>query len=271
MFGVVRKALGGRKAPRPEQDQRSVPPHAPCHVPEGRLVYAVGDIHGRADLLGDLVEEIWKDADKPENAHADRPDLVFLGDYIDRGPASKQVVSFITALAQVGKFNITALLGNHERTMLDFLGDPKIGVDWLEHGGGATLNSYGVAIPPRGADEAAWAETAAKLSAAIPERHRRFFDGLKLQHEIGDYVFVHAGVRPSAPLDRQLEADLLWIRDEFLHSTAWLGRMIVHGHTPTEKPVFRSNRIGLDTGAYATNVLTAIRLRADTREILQSR
>jgi serine/threonine protein phosphatase 1 len=271
MLGVVRKALAGRKAHRPEgAPSRGAAPRT-CRVPEDRLVYAIGDIHGRADLLANLIEEIWKDSDKSESADVHRPDLIFLGDYVDKGPASKQVVSFITALAEVGKFNVVPLLGNHERTMLDFIADPQIGPTWLAYGGGVTLNSYGVAVPGRGAGDEDWAKAAEDLTAALPERHRKFFGNLRLHHEIGDYVFVHAGVRQGVPLERQSESDLLWIRDEFLNSDAWHGKMIVHGHTPTETPTFKSNRIGLDTGAYATNVLTALRLRSNSQEILQSR
>jgi serine/threonine protein phosphatase 1 len=270
MFGVLQKTFTGLRSHQPIGHLHRETPGRDCAIPPGQVVYAIGDIHGRVDLLDRLVEVIWRDAETLEINAASKPELILLGDYIDRGPSSKQVINYILALCETQKFKVVPLMGNHERTMLDFLADPQIGPTWLEHGGGPTLNAYGVA-PPRGKAEGEWSKAAAALSDNMPERHLAFFKGLHRYHEVGDYVFVHAGIRPGVPIDAQTDADLLWIRDEFLRSRAWLGKMVVHGHTPTVTPAFKSNRIGLDTGAYATNLLTALRLKDNTQTILQAR
>ena len=235
----------------------------------GALVYAVGDVHGRLDLLEPLIAAIRKDAER--SAGETRPILVFIGDYVDRGPDSRGVIDKVLALQDEGVFEVRALKGNHEEQMLSFLGDPTAGPPWLQFGGAETLLSYGV-IPPVGrSDPDGWEATRLALDAALPASHRSFLEGLELAILCGDYVFVHAGVRPGVPLIEQSEHDLLWIRDDFLSSDRPIEKIVVHGHTPEPEPFIGRNRIGIDTGAYATNVLTAVRLCGTEQSMLQAR
>lgn len=235
----------------------------------GRRVYAVGDIHGRHDLLAALLREIAQDVtQEPPDA---QPVLVFLGDYVDRGPGSQQVVETILALQAAPGFEVRTLKGNHEEALLRFLDEPGFGATWAEHGGNATLASYGVQPPATRTDPEAWAVARSAFDAALPAAHRTFYGQLDLMAEIGDYAFVHAGVRPGVPLAHQAERDLLWIRGEFLQASGPFGKVIVHGHTPMEEPQITPHRLGLDTGAYATGVLTAARLDDSGQKIIQAR
>ncbi len=225
---------------------------------QGRLVYAVGDIHGRLDLLRRLIADIVANA---AMANKDtRPVIVFLGDYVDRGPHSRGVIDQILQLAGASDFEIRSLLGNHEQAMLWFLKDAKTGRGWTAHGGAETLASYGVAPPQAQADDKAWEAARQALEAALPAQHLAFLRGLELYLEIGDYLFVHAGIKPGVPLEKQSQRDLLWIRDDFLNASYTGDKVVVHGHTPAPEPVFYAGRIGVDTGAYATGLLCAVRL-----------
>jgi serine/threonine protein phosphatase 1 len=237
----------------------------PARVPPGRRVYAVGDIHGRADLLIRLLEDLSEDAKKGE--YEGRPILVFLGDYVDRGFQSKDVVNVLLSNL-VSPFETYFLKGNHEQAMLQFLADPGIGPRWAEYGGAETLVSYGVQPPRTRTSLEEWMQASDELSGALPAEHLNFFKNLDLSVRIGDYVFVHAGVRPGVPLDQQSEQDLLWIREDFLTDRRALGAVIVHGHTPATKPYKDSRRIGLDTGAYLSGKLTAARFEHDTVEFI---
>jgi len=237
---------------------------APC-VPEGSVVYAIGDIHGRDDLLADLHDRIATDA---AAVAAARRVLVHLGDYVDRGPTSRQVVDRLSATAMAG-FETVALKGNHEAFLQAFLRRGEAAEGWLANGGAATLFSYGVA-PPDPWDEEDVERARTEFALRLPDRHRSFLDGLRLLHQEGDYLFVHAGIRPWAPLDRQVEADLLWIRDPFLDWTKPFGPVVVHGHTITRAPDVRSNRIGIDTGAYASGMLTCLVLEGTSRRFLHT-
>ena len=236
-------------------------------LPEGQLLYAVGDIHGRADLLADMLRQIAADA--RASSDGERPTLVFLGDYVDRGHDSRGVVETLLGGLPQG-FNAYFLKGNHEAILLDFLHDAARLEHWLMNGGEATMACYGVdterlnrlAAPPE-----TWRRAFAE---ALPEAHLSFFKRLKLSVSFGDYLFVHAGIRPAVPLAAQVEADLIWIRAPFLDSTEPFGKIVVHGHTPGKAPVTRSNRIGIDTGAVFTDRLTALRLKGDSRSFLQT-
>lgn len=228
-------------------------------VPDGYRVYAVGDVHGRLDLLERLIANIQKDAD----TGAEHRLLIFLGDYVDRGPHSKGVVDCL--LAPPSGFVPRYLRGNHDQAVLDFLADPTFYRIWRQYGAQETLVSYGVR-PPLYDDDQALTDARDALSEALPRRHRAFFENLAPQTQAGDYYFVHAGVRPGVPLHRQSLEDQMWIRDDFLLSNQDFGKVVVHGHTPSERPVRRPNRIGVDTGAYATGRLTALVLEgADVR------
>lgn len=235
----------------------------------GRLVYAVGDVHGRHDLLQGLVRQIARDAEAQNPSQ--QPLLVFLGDYVDRGPHSRQVVDTILALHEAPAFEVRALKGNHEEALLRFLEEPAFGTTWAEHGGSATLASYGVQPPATRTDVDAWTRASEDFAARLPGEHLDFYRGLDLVLEVGDYAFVHAGVRPGVPLAQQSERDLLWIRGEFLQAPGPFDKVIVHGHTPMEEPQLTGHRVGLDTGAYATGVLTAARLDDKGPAIIQAR
>lgn len=233
-----------------------------ARAPDGKRIYAIGDIHGAADALDRLLEKIDKDA-----GGLDRAQLIFLGDYVDRGPDSKSVVE---RLVNINKQHANAvfLKGNHEAVMLDFLADPEAALEWLEWGGDQTLRSYGVA----GALTKSGDTLSEALAEALPKTHRDFLAGLSIKYRAGDYFFVHAGVRPGVAIDDQDEEDLMWIRKPF-HDTPENKRpdlTIVHGHQPTKKPVDAGWRIGVDTGACWSGVLTAVRLIDDKRKFIST-
>lgn len=240
---------------------------APYSVPRHTRVYAVGDIHGRADLLRDLQAMILEDATGYDEF---RKVIVYIGDYVDRGLQSREVIELLLDSPLPG-FEVVYLKGNHEALMLDFLEDVKSGPGWLEIGGSATLFSYGVSMSDQLPLAKRLAEAQSELKRQLPERHLHFLYNLSLQHSEGDYLFVHAGIRPRKPLDGQTEQDLLWIRGEFLESVVDHGKMVVHGHSITWEPEVRSNRIGIDTGAFASGVLTCLILNGTDHKFLQAR
>ncbi len=224
---------------------------------EGRRVFAIGDIHGRNDLLCRLLERIDRSR---KTAQADDV-FVFLGDYIDRGSDSKGVIE--TLLSLPSHWRTIFLRGNHDQSLLDFLDDPALYRTWRNYGAPETLLSYGV-HPPRFDDDKAFVLARDQLVEKCPTSHLQFLRSLQLMHEEEDYLFVHAGVRPGLPLHQQCEQDLLWIRDDFLMSDHLSDKVVVHGHTPSDRPIRRPNRLGLDTGAHATGCLTAAVLERDT-------
>lgn len=226
-------------------------------------------MHGRLDVRGPLLRDIAEDAQASRPAEA--PMLVFLGDYVDRGADSRGVVDLVLEMQASKRFEVVALKGNHEEALLQFLAEPGFGSTWMEHGGGTTLVSYGVQPPATRTDPDAWARVSDEFGKALPRAHRDFYAGLELMRTVGDYAFVHAGVRPGVPLDQQAERDLLWIRQEFLQDRGPFGKVIVHGHTPLEAPQLTRHRLGIDTGAYATGILTAIRLQDEDQRLMQSR
>ncbi len=240
----------------------------PARAPDGRRIYAVGDIHGRSDLLVELHEKILEDA-----ADATGLDMVvvYVGDYVDRGPGSSEVIDLLLDDPLPG-FEAVHLLGNHEAMLLEFLDDPGSGSFWLPNGGDVTLLSYGVTLAGGMSDEdEEWlGELSAALRESLPERHMTFLTGLATSHVEGDYLFVHAGVRPSVPLDRQQREDLIWIRDEFLRSSVDHGKVVVHGHTIVRRPEVRANRIAIDTGAFATDRLTCLVAEGGDRRFLET-
>jgi serine/threonine protein phosphatase 1 len=231
-------------------------------VPAGRRIYAVGDIHGRADLLSDVLMRI--DDDLKARPTADSLQ-VFLGDYIDRGPNSRQVIDLL--IARRRQCNVLFLKGNHEECALQFLSNPTAFSEWRNIGGLSTLISYGV-VPTRRDDAQSQHKASTAFRQALPDSHRRFIEGLALSFTCGDFFFVHAGARPGTPLQRQSQRDLLWIRDDFLLHEEDFGMIVVHGHTPIYKPDIRSNRINIDTGAYATGRLTCLVLEEDDMRFL---
>jgi len=231
---------------------------------ENRRVYAVGDIHGCDDLLAGLLGGIEADLKAGET-----PLIVFLGDYVDRGPDSRGVIERLVQLS--AKWPGTRFLGgNHEEAMLRFLSDMEAGLVWSNYGGKAAMRSYGVEPPADDNDFEGWQKAHDLLKAAIPESHMRFLWGLEDSIELGDYLFVHAGVHPDRALDAQSTRDLRWIREPFLSDTRRLGKIIVHGHTPKPEPHIDERRIGVDTWAYSTGVLTAVELVGGQRGFIQA-
>lgn len=236
-------------------------------APDDCVIYAVGDIHGRADALGPLLEAIVQDA---QQSPAKRIVIIALGDYVDRGADSRRVIDLLLAVSRVPLLETHFLRGNHDETLLGFLSDPASGPTWCDYGGRETLASYGVIPPSARTDAEAWARTAEAFADALPSSHKSFFVALKDSVEIGDYFFCHAGARPGVPLHQQSQRDLLWIREPFLQDDRRFEKVVVHGHTPDEAVHSDRRRIGVDTGAYATGLLTAARLEGATRRFIQA-
>lgn len=232
-------------------------------APDGSRVYAIGDIHGCAGLLDQLHRLVLDDA---AGFPDERKVIVYLGDYVDRGPDSRGVIDALIDAPLPG-FESVFLKGNHEDSLLRFLDDPEIGPAWLAYGGDATLYSYSVR-PPDWSKPDDLSRAQKEFAQSLPLAHRAFLEGTKLVHTEGDYAFVHAGFRAGVGLDRQSPDDMLWIRDEFLDSRVDFGKVVVHGHSIHEAPVVRRNRIGIDTGAFATGVLTCLVLDGDERRFL---
>ncbi len=233
-------------------------------IPDGQRVYCIGDIHGRADLLGQLHKMILNDAE----GYGGVKTIVYLGDYIDRGEHSRQVIE--TLLSQpLPDFEAIHLLGNHEQAMQDFMQRPEATASWLSFGGRETLHSYGVTLThiPTLRD---MPQLAGQLERKLPGTHRAFLHNCTESWRCGSYYFVHAGIRPGVPLDRQTLEDHLWIREEFLYSNANHGLIVVHGHSIAPQVETLPNRIGIDTGAFATGILTCLILEADQQRLLQT-
>ncbi|MBB3859632.1 serine/threonine protein phosphatase 1 [Novosphingobium hassiacum] len=227
-------------------------------VPEGQRIYAIGDIHGRLDLFEQLLDKII--ADDATRGPSDTW-LVLLGDLVDRGPESRGVVERAIELAQGGKVRILA--GNHEEMLLGSLENTETLRHFLRHGGKETLFSYGLSIEEY--SRSTLETLFDRMGELIPERHLAFIRSMENQIVFGDYLFVHAGIRPGVPLDAQIVPDMRWIRREFLDHDAPHSHVVVHGHSISDEPVIRKNRIGIDTGAFASGRLTALGLEGGER------
>jgi serine/threonine protein phosphatase 1 len=246
--------LFGRRQPDPPE----------ARVPAGTRAYAIGDIHGCIEPLRALLDRVRDDA----AAHAaPRNVVIYLGDYVDRGTHSRGVIDLILSEPLAG-FERVYLKGNHEESLIRFLADERSGAQWFAYGGDATLYSYGVRPPPLNADKNEFQRAQREFAQKLPAAHLAFFERLSLMHIEGDYAFVHAGIRPRVPIDRQASQDLLWIRDEFLQSNLDFGKVVVHGHSISEAPAVRPNRIGIDTGAFASGHLTCLILEDTRRSFL---
>ena len=236
----------------------------------GVLAYAIGDIHGCYDLLAAMLRRVRDDARR--HAAGRRAVLVLLGDYVDRGPDSARVLTAIARLSRHGEYELHVLLGNHDACFLDFIDQPEAGAEWLDFGGRETLASYGVEPPLSGEEAFGRIRARDDLLERMPIAHLSLLRRCELMVEIGDYAFVHAGIRPGTALARQGRDDLLWIRGGFLDAAGPFEKRIVHGHSWTgPDPTVRPERIGLDTGAYETGVLTALRLDGTEVEVIQVR
>ena len=231
----------------------------------GGALYAIGDIHGRLDLLEPLLDVIRREADQ-------RPGtiVVGLGDYVDRGQDSRGVVDRLLDLAAQPEIEARFLRGNHDQILLDFLADHSLGPYWSRVGGRETLLSYGVETPATRKHMEEWRSARDAFAANLSERHLAFFQDLGFSFSWGDYFFAHAGAQPGTPLEEQTEQDLMWIRQPFLDDERRFDRIVVHGHTPAEDAHADHRRVGLDTGAYMTGVLTACRFEGEERRLIQA-
>lgn len=233
-------------------------------LPPGLRLYAIGDIHGRLDLLNEML--LLTEADAADH-QAEKVQYVFLGDYIDRGTWSRQTIDRL--IEHAAQRDCIFLKGNHELIALNSLSDPTMIEQWLRLGGTETLLSYDVA-PELVANGKQAVAIQSAFHSALPQAHFRFFRCLRNSFSCGDFFFVHAGVKPNVELDQQKESDLLWIRGEFLSSTGDFGKIVVHGHTPTLDIEIRPNRINIDTGAFATGRLSCLAIEGETLSMVQT-
>lgn len=234
-------------------------------VPPGMRVYAIGDVHGRADLLERLLAAI-------EHDHGSRPPAtrvtIFLGDLVNRGPSSRNVVEIIRQLAN-GPQSVHLIKGNHEEMLLKTLtGDAQTMRQIMRIGGRQMLTSYG--ISEQELDAGSYTDLALLVSERFPKEHKCFLEKAEDSLVIGDYLFVHAGIRPEKPLVEQTPQDMRWIRGEFLDFEGELEKVVVHGHSIAMEVQEHPHRIGIDTGAFATGVLTALVLEGEERRFLQT-
>ena len=249
-----------------QHNDTNLRPEDQPRVPGNRRVYAIGDIHGRADLLDRLHAQIREDAAaSPDRTHV----LIYLGDYVDRGPNSYDVVESLIKAPQEG-FEIVHLKGNHEDFLLTFLEDPSVGGMWAMNGGNKTLRSYKVGVFDLLLGSGGREKVRRRFAKALPPSHLAFFEDLARYHVEGDYVFVHAGIRPGVALEDQEEKDLLWIREDFLFNESDPARVVVHGHTIHWTPDLRQHRIGIDTGAFHSGHLTCLVLDGTDVRFLQT-
>ena len=252
---------------RPAEPEEPLIGGRPPHLPASVRLYAIGDVHGRIDLLTQIEKMIETDAAAgPANM---RRIIVYLGDYVDRGFDSSAVLEHLCGPPLDG-FDRVMLLGNHDAWLRDFIDGQTDGQSWMRFGGDATLLSYGVRIDFNLKEEQRIAQARQRLAERCPEHHRRLLGNLELAYGLGDYFFCHAGIRPDVQLDQQTEQDLIWIREPFLSWRGECGKIIVHGHTVEDLPALRSNRIGIDTGACFTGKLTCLVLEGANYRFLST-
>lgn len=233
-------------------------------MPSGERIYAIGDIHGRFDLLFQLMRSIVKDVNMRPRA---QKRIVILGDFIDRGPNSAKIIEALSALSADDR--MVVLKGNHEAALVDGIrGDRSALEAWIDFGGDATLRSFGAR------DDDIWPADTRKLvdnvRRIIPPAVVDWLESLPVTYRAGSYLFVHAGIKPGVALTKQHENDLLWVRDEFTSSTADHGAIVVHGHTISARVCVEPNRIGVDTGAYRTGRLSAVALEGGDHWIIEA-
>lgn len=231
--------------------------------PAGMRIYAIGDVHGRLDLLEAMHTRIRDEIER--DAPADWR-IVHVGDYVDRGPDSKGVIDFLAEAIRTDS-RYVALAGNHDAGLVDFLADPDKDSLFARHGGRQTALSYGVDADFSSQGQAR--ASAERLRAAMPREHVEFLSTLPRSVAFGDFFFCHAGIRPGVPLALQNPEDLIWIRERFLSSPLLYEKVVVHGHTPSQAPEIMPNRVNVDTAAFTTGVLTALSIDGTRKRILQ--
>lgn len=233
--------------------------------PRGQRAYVIGDVHGCLDLLERLLSQIEseiRERPKPKTR------IVFLGDLVDRGPHSAQVVERLRTYSPAGA-STHFIMGNHEEVMLRVLaGETELLPSWLRFGGTATLRSYG--LEPRELARMADGDIVSRLRSAVPAEHVEFLETFADSISFGGYLFVHAGIRPGIDIAEQSPTDLRWIREPFLQDSTDHGMVVVHGHTITNSVEITPNRIGIDTGAFCTGTLTALGIEGDRRWLIQT-
>ncbi|MFQ5560257.1 MAG: metallophosphoesterase [Nitrospinota bacterium] len=236
-------------------------------IPPGVRIYAVGDIHGRDDLLQTMHKKILKDARAFQDI--EKKIIVYLGDYIDRGLESKEVLDRLINSPLDG-FQSVFLKGNHEDIFLKFLQNSTVGPAWFKIGGDAFVYSYRISVDGHPSATEKYRTIQEKLNSCLPASHLIFLSQLQNSFEMGDYFFVHAGILPGVPLNEQRTKHLFWIRDDFTAVKTSHEKIIVHGHVIRDKPEICKNRIGIDTGAFCSNILTCLVLEGETRRFLQT-
>jgi len=258
---MLKKLLSRSRLSRPKAVQA-----APASLPEEQRVYAIGDIHGRLDLLEILMHRIAMDDQQRPPA---KTKVIFLGDLVDRGPDSKGVIDYVIKLSKTG-VDLRFIAGNHEEIFLKTITEPseKLTRFFYRIGGQETILSYGI-------DRAELAmmtmeELTARIPTIVPQSHVRFLTEMEDRIEIGGYLFVHAGIRPEVDISSQSQHDMRWIRQEFTESTECFEKVVIHGHTIFESVSEGPSRIGIDTGAWETDVLTAIGLDGGERWFLDT-
>ncbi len=230
-----------------------------------QLTYAIGDIHGYDAAFERLIECIRKDAE----AIGEKPRIVTLGDYVDRGPNSRGVLDRLLQLEHADWCDLAAIKGNHEDALLRFLQEPEYGRTWGFWGGAQTLANYGIDMPGLKASELAWQLASQAFERAVDPAHVALLERLPAIRIIDDYLFVHGGVDPDRPLSEQDAETFMFMRGRFLKAEKSCDYVVVHGHTPEDEPVNTDWRIDVDTGIYFNGVLTAVRLHGEERDFLQ--
>lgn len=258
MWSKIRGWFGGRRQARNRVIRRRIQ----LSFDDAPLVYAIGDVHGSLDEL--LIAETRI---KYDIQHFGRKALVILlGDLIDRGQRSAQVLDHLVS-SRPSEFHRMVICGNHDAVFQEFINNPSAHLSWLDYGGRETLLSYGIDAQYllRNAGVSAFSDV---VRSTIPLEHISLLNSLPISVQIGDVLFVHAGILPDTPLDEQRDEDFMWIREPFLELGPGLPITVVHGHTPVPEPYFGKGRIAIDTGAYATGRLTVLRFWAGKPEVI---
>jgi len=237
---------------------------ASARGPDDVRIYAIGDVHGRFDCLSEMHELIAREIERDQPADWR---IIHLGDYVDRGPHSAEVLNFLAKRCGEDS-RIIALAGNHDQGFLDFLADPADSELFIHYGGFDTAASYGVVLETHSRETLAASHR--RMLAAIPTPHLTFLRDLERSCSFGDFFFCHAGVRPGVALDAQSEHDLIWIRGEFLRHEGLFEKVIVHGHTPCSRPEVLANRVNVDTKAFDTGRLTALVVDGSEKRLLSA-